>query len=182
MVSSAELVLVLVGGALAGPPNSQGQPAVAAAQQQARITIDAIARGDWEKLIEMTYPTVVEDGGGAKGMAEGLRSIRSKMAENQQIVRAVQLGAPGELYREGEFSFVVFPFTTEITAPHDRVTVKSYLLGISSDDGKTWRFIDGMGLRSPKARKRLLPTLPKGLTLPEIPKPDTLRKPPKNRR
>ena len=48
---------------------------------------------------------------------------------------------------------------------------KSYLLGISSDGGKTWKFADGAGLDKKESRDKTLPKLPAELQLPMIEPP-----------
>jgi hypothetical protein len=54
-----------------------------------------------------------------------------------------------------------------MTAPKTKVVAESYLLGMTTDGGKTWTFADGTALAQGPARDALLPTLPKDLKLPE---------------
>jgi hypothetical protein len=56
--------------------------------------------------------------------------------------------------------------------PKGKFIVKSYLLGISSDNGKTWKFVDGAGLDDKITGG--LPKLPAKLKLPEKQKPEQI--------
>ena len=64
---------------------------------------------------------------------------------------------PGDFYTEGDNTFVIVPETVEIQLPKDKMEVKSYLLGISADDGKTWKFLDGAELKSATCCRRCRP-------------------------
>lgn len=55
--------------------------------------------------------------------------------------------------------------------PGGRATAKSFLLGISTDKGKTWTFVDGNGIGDEKVKRKLLPNLPAEFKLPKKEKP-----------
>ena len=42
--------------------------------------------------------------------------------------------------------FGILPATLQMSFPQGTLTQKSYLLGISTDKGKTWKFADGAGM------------------------------------
>lgn len=50
--------------------------------------------------------------------------------------------------------------------PKGRMTVPSYLVGISSDEGKMWYFADG-SLLTPNNIKTMFPSFPPALKVPE---------------
>jgi hypothetical protein len=78
-----------------------------------------------------------------------------------------QLEPAKETHASAEHLFGVLPATLQVSFPQGTVTQKSYLLGISTDKGKTWKFVDGAGMDNPKAKQVLLPVLPKTLQLPK---------------
>lgn len=62
-----------------------------------------------------------------------------------------------------------------MTAHGEDFVAKSYLLAISSDQGKTWTFMDGGNLVDPKMREKLVPNFPEKLKLPVIEKPQQFK-------
>jgi len=52
-----------------------------------------------------------------------------------------------------------------MSVPQGRALVRTWLLGVSSDQGKTWTFIDG-GKLNAEAIKQYFPNFPAKLTLP----------------
>jgi hypothetical protein len=73
---------------------------------------------------------------------------------------------PSEFHRGGEELFAVIPTSTVVRFDKMKVKLKSYLLGISRDDGVKWKFVDGAGMTDVERRKKLLPNLPESLKLP----------------
>jgi hypothetical protein len=73
---------------------------------------------------------------------------------------------PGEFLTEGDYTFVVVPTKLDMTIPCGKAVAKSYLLGISPDGGKTWKFVDGSGMENKEFREKGLPKLPAKLKLP----------------
>jgi hypothetical protein len=51
--------------------------------------------------------------------------------------------------------------------------VKSYLIGVSADDGAHWTFIDGSG--KAEERKKIVPDLPAALKLPRPQQPQYIK-------
>jgi hypothetical protein len=80
-----------------------------------------------------------------------------------------------ELAQGGDESFAVVPYDLEMTLPAGRALVRTWLLGISSDQGKTWTFVDGGNLNA-AAVKRMFPNFPDKLTLPAKQPPQLERK------
>jgi hypothetical protein len=86
--------------------------------------------------------------------------------------KSYNVGDPGEFMSEGNNTFVIVPTVLELTFTGGKAIGKSYLLGISSDEGKTWKFGDGAGLAKKESRDRILPKLPAKLKLPAIEQPE----------
>jgi len=53
-----------------------------------------------------------------------------------------------------------------LKVPNGSATAPSYLLGVSEDGGKVWKFIDGSGLKNAKGREVMLPGIHEKLKLP----------------
>jgi hypothetical protein len=64
--------------------------------------------------------------------------------------------------------FVLVPTATELMTGLGKTTLHSLVVGISGDNGKTWRFVTG----DPAAiRKNLPDLLPEDMKLPSLPYP-----------
>jgi hypothetical protein len=157
-------------------PVPAGDPAQkAAVKKLAKELGDATLKGDHAKVIDYTYEGIVKKLGGRAKAIETTDQIM-KMLRGQGITfKSFEPGTPGEFHNEGGMTFVIVPTVVEMTLPMGRMIAKSYLLGISSDGGKTWTFADGAGLANKEQRDQVLPKLPAKLKLPEKQQPQIIR-------
>jgi len=133
-------------------------------------------KGDFGKVIDHTYPTLVKEIGGREKAIQATEALMKQMNAKGITIKAYTVGDPGEFLTEGGNTFVVIPTSMEMAFPGGKVKAKSYLLGISSDEGKTWKFADGAGIMKHKdALEKLLPKLPVKLKLPEQDKPEIIK-------
>ena len=132
----------------------------------------AVLKGEYSKIVDLTYPKLVEMMGGREKMIMQTEESMKKMKEQGITFSSNRVGQPGEVFTEQGNKFVVVPTTLELKMPKGKLIAKSYLLGISSDGGQSWTFIDGAGLAQKDKAEKLLPKLPAGLKLPERSKPD----------
>jgi hypothetical protein len=139
---------------------------LAAAKAQANESVQALAKGDFDRMADLTHPEVVRMLGGKEKMVAVLQESTKKFKEQGYDILACTVTDATELVSgEGEL-FTVVPYTLKTKVPGGKLTQATYLLGVSSDYGKTWRFIDGAKLLQPKVRK-LIPNLPTTLKLPK---------------
>lgn len=174
MTQVSRALIVLAACAIAATASAQSSDATKAAlvKKKAAEMGEAFKKEDFATFVDMTYPKVVEVvGRGRKNMIAELEAGMKQFKEKGYTFRSLTVGEPGEMLTEGPNTFVVVPTVTEITTPDGKSTLKSYLLGISPDDGKTWTFVSGDGLGTAEERQRLLPKLPRALALPEPQEP-----------
>jgi len=133
----------------------------------------AAVKEDCAKVIDGTIPTVVALMGGKEKAVEQLREMINDMKSKGFKFIDAKAGEPGEIFTEGKSTFVIVPTTFEMEFAKGRVRGSSYLLGISSDAGKTWKFADGAGLQDGNIKK-VLPKLPPKMKLPEAAKPEII--------
>lgn len=148
--------------------------AVCAAQQAEPKGVKALAEeagrafvvGDFKRLVELTYPKVVENVGGREKMVAMLeRDTREAKGQGFEMVSYV-VGEPREPVRGGSQLFVIVPTELKMKATDGVWASKSYLVGISDDDGKNWTFIDGAFLDDAKV-KLVIPAAVGKLVLPK---------------
>jgi hypothetical protein len=150
-------------------------PRSAAVKKLAQELGDATLKGDCAKVIDHTYDTLIKEMGGREKAIELVELKKKEWKARGITIKAFTVAEPGELLTEGAYTFVVIPTSTEVTVPGARAILKSYLLGISSDEGKTWKFADGAGIAEKERRNKLLPKLPANLKLPEPEKPEVVK-------
>lgn len=139
------------------------------AQEMATATLE----GKFDELIDLTYPAFVESTGGREKAIAAVRQGMAQMQEAGFRMEEFKVGQPGPLHSTDLHQFIVLPTETLIAGPQGKIKAKSYLLGISADAGKTWKFVDGAGLQR-KANRDRLPKLPEGFELPPFSQPELL--------
>lgn len=136
---------------------------------------DATLKGDYAKVIDGTHEGLVKLLGGRDEAIKTAETSMKAVAEKGITVTKFTVGDPGGLFTEGAYTFTVLPTVVELKSPAGKVVQKSYLLGISGDGGKTWKFADGAGIADKRVRERVLPKLPTKLELPEPSKPEVVK-------
>jgi hypothetical protein len=131
-------------------------------------------QGEYAKLIDHTYDGLVKAMGGREAAIETVKTLMGQMSDQGLKITSYSVGEPGKFYTSGKNTFVVIPTVMAMTMPGVRVNNKSYLLGISSDKGKSWKFADGAGLSDPTFLQSIFPKLPAALKLPEKESPEII--------
>jgi hypothetical protein len=162
-------MLVLVTASLAAGQTDE-KPALKALHLQAKAAAKATLAGDFEKLADLTFPKVVEAVGGKAKFIEAGNAFMQVLESKGWKFTDYKLDAPAETVGTDDHLFGLVKATLYMSLPQGKLTQETYLLGISTDKGKTWKFVDGAGMADPKAKK-LLPTLPKSLQLPKLEPP-----------
>ena len=137
------------------------------AEKVAKATIE----GDAETIVDLSYPGLVKLIGGRKEMIEFTRAAIEQLRDEGDAFKKFEVKEPQTFYTEGANTFIVVPTRFEMMVSKKTVAGESYLLAISSDQGKTWTFLDGSGMHHKEFRKKILPKLPEKLILPELSKP-----------
>jgi hypothetical protein len=151
------------------------QPKSVVVKEKAQEVGQAVLKGDYAKVADLTYPKVVEQMGGRDKTIATIKKTMKQLKEQGFALLSYKVDDPGEFLTEAENTFVVVPTTNQMTAPGGKMVGKSYLLGISSDGGKTWRFVEGSALGNKTMRDKYLPKLPAKLKLPKHQKPNLVK-------
>ncbi len=130
---------------------------------------NAIIKEDFAKVVDLTHPKVVKQAGGREKMISalesGIKGLRSKGYE----IRSVKVDDPSDPVAVGSDLFIVVPFLLEMKVPGGKGRQKSFVIGVSTDQGRSWVFIAGD--QDIKQIKMWLPSFPDQLKLPESEKP-----------
>jgi hypothetical protein len=131
-------------------------PALVARAQEVN---DAFGRRDFARMVDLTYPKVIAGAGGRDKMISSLaRGIKEMEAEGV-IVLSSTTGAPRQIVEISGSLYAVLPTTLKVRAKDGIFQTESSMIGISSDRGTNWTFIDAGG----KDRTQLRSFLPEAV-------------------
>lgn len=131
---------------------------------RAQELMDAVAQKNYAKIVDLTYSKVVEVGGGREKMlAATTDEVKSMEAEGVVIISSTA-SPPTQILHDGGAIFAVVPVTTKVKATGGTFQTEGSLIGISSDGGTNWTFVDATG-KDQTELKMVLPNLDK-LNLP----------------
>jgi len=112
---------------------------------KAKEISNAFSNKDYLKALELTYPKVVEIGGGRDKMIATMREEIKKMeAEGVALLSAVP-GPPTQILNESGSIYAVVPMTLKMKTQTGTYQADATLIGISPDAGTSWTFIDAAG-------------------------------------
>jgi hypothetical protein len=163
IVACAQLVALVVStGARGEPPMS---PA-AAAKRDANARNLAELTEDFDTFVRYTHPAVVQSLGGRDKFIGWLRKVSaSRRAEGYRIVES-SAAEPLQIVKAGDELHAVLPLKhVTVREKHGELHSPGYLLGVSDDGGRTWKFINGSALTE-KDLRNLLPNYNRKLKLP----------------
>jgi hypothetical protein len=146
-----------------------------AVKDQARAACDALVSGDLDKFVGWTHPKLVQAMGGRERLVELLKTGQKEMAKQGIQLLSASIQSRVELAQGGDDRFAIVPYDLEMSVPAGRALVRTWLLGVSPDQGKTWTFIDG-GKLNAAAIKEYFPNFPGKLALPAKQQPQFERK------
>lgn len=130
---------------------------------------NAIIKNDFGKVVDLTHPKIVELMGGRQKMVSTMEAGSKEMKAEGIELLSIKTDTPSEAIKSGSELFLTVTFDLEIGTPDGKFIQKSFVIGISGDDGKNWVFVNGDV--DVKMIKRILPGLPESLKLPERQKP-----------
>ena len=110
------------------------------AEEVGKVTID----GNFEKLVDLTYPVIVQKLGGKEKMVAFLSKDSQQMKADGISLLAMEVGQPLQIEKVDKQVFALLPIKMTMKAPDGKFLGESALVGISDDDGKSWKFISGI--------------------------------------
>ena len=130
----------------------------------------AFRRGDYETMANQTYPKLVSLLGGRKETIAAMKAMMKEVQARGLVPTAMSVGAPSKPVRSNGKLFSVVPTSLTMAAPDVRITQRSFMLAISTDEGNAWTFLSGSQLTK-EIRAQIIPDLPPDLKLPQEPAP-----------
>jgi hypothetical protein len=148
---------------------------------QAQEVNDAFRRRDFARMVDLTYPKVIEAAGGRDRMISALTKGMKEMETEGVVVLSSTAGAPTQIIQVSGSVYAVLPTTLKVKAQDGIFQTESSMIGISSDGGANWTFIDAGGKDRSQLKGFLTDAVDK-LNLPEDKAPVKIsgNTPPKN--
>lgn len=131
----------------------------------ARKLSKAFTSRDYNTIADYTYPGILELVGGKVEMLKKLESDTKEMEAKGVKVISVTIGEPSDIYETEKEIQCILPQIITMEVPKGTMEAKSTLIAISSDNGKTWYFIDTSGNDIETIRK-MLPNVSPEINLP----------------
>jgi hypothetical protein len=135
------------------------------AKAQANEIQTALVKGDFEKVADCTHPKVAEAMGGKAKMVAIMTDGTMAMKKRGIEFKAVRIFDPSDPVEAGGELYILVPFKLEMRAPGKRLETNAAIVGISSDGGETWAFVDTTPGR--EELKKLFPDMPDSLDIPK---------------
>ena len=137
------------------------EQALANLKTQAGQMCAAVTTKDISALADFTHPKVVEAVGGRQKFIDAVNAVGA----SGMTIQSVEISSyPTEWKDAGSDFYAVLGKVTKITAPNgQKMKMTGSLLAISSDRGKTWKFVEGTERGKIVS---MFPKLPADLTLP----------------
>jgi hypothetical protein len=126
----------------------------------------ALLAGNYGTVLDLTYPAIVEIMGGREEALGVIEKQMSTIREKGISLTSFKVGDPSEIKAGGSELFAAIPTTLEMKAPQTKIVANSYLVAVSSNQGKSWFYADGSNL-TPELMNTIFPKFPKELKLPE---------------
>lgn len=163
----ATLLFVTVLSAAAVAQEQLSEAAAKRLQTQAIESGRAFIEGDLGRLADYTYPRLIELIGGREKMIEIVRKgVEEMKAEGFEPLSYVP-SAPTQVLREGARTYAIVPLKFRMRAPTEILVSDSFMIAVSDDDGKNWKFLSGSSIDQEKL-KLILPDAAGKLKLPTV--------------
>ena len=131
---------------------------------QAKETNDAFARKDFARVVDLTYPKVIEMLGGRDQMIASITREMKDMEAQGVVYLSSSAGVPTQVIQISGTIYAVLPNTLKMKATDGVFQAESNMIGVSSDGGATWKFIDAGGKNSSELQS-ILPNVAAQLNL-----------------
>lgn len=144
--------------------------AKAACLTAARACGKNLVDGNFEGVAGCMPDEVVKIMGGRDVATRVSKSAVEGLARQGTHIEKANIDAPSQVVTSASHTFAVVPQEVVLKTKEGEVRQRAFLLGVSSDGGHSWHFVDGSGLDRNKATK-LYPDFPASLTLPDVEQP-----------
>ncbi len=134
---------------------------------QAEIMVNATLNKDYDKLIDFTYPKVVELAGDKAKMLSAIQASMDNMTKSGMKLISYTVLEAVEMKNIGGIIYCIVPSVLKIDHPKGILQQQGFMIAISVNKGIDWKFIDGTSQKNKSNFKIMIPEAFELLTLPE---------------
>ena len=128
--------------------------------------------GDDDRVINLTYPKLIELMGGREEFLANSDAIRSEIESQKLQVLSATAEDPKDIIEVNNQIYAIVPVSMRMKTPEGVLVGRSYMIGVSDDRGQTWKFVSaGSGQLDPDQLKTLFPAAADKLQIPENEEP-----------
>ena len=139
-------------------------------QIQAGKISQAGVNGEFNIVVDYTYPIIVEKLGGRERMISFLQNDFAQMKADGFELVSVEVGQAKQIEEIDGQLFAILPTTMIIKSPQGKARGESSIIGISNDTGINWKFISAI---NQERFKKVFPKVAEKIQIPDE-KPPTL--------
>ncbi len=139
-------------------------------QEQANNMVYAFVNGDYNRLLDFTYPELISIAGGRDILKDLIASTISDILAQGFTIDSARVGTPGKIYIAGNEIHSTIDQFIYLGFPGGHMTSESALLAVSQDGGKKWYFLD-FGQLTPELKASFFPDFNNDLVIPEAKQP-----------
>ncbi|GAA4245490.1 hypothetical protein [Winogradskyella damuponensis] len=137
------------------------------ALKDAKTTSKATLDMDFETLLNYTLPSVLDMMGGKDAAMQVLKTTFDGMKAQGFVFEKADIISVSEIVKEQDQFRCVVEGYNQMKMSEQRISSKSYLLGIYNETGKHWWFIEAKQLKNKALADNILPNFETALDIPE---------------
>ncbi len=165
--------VLLAVGLLGIAPVASAADGAANALRDARALAECMKALDTDCTMKWTYTKQLEQQGFDFGE---LRAQLNASFENIKVAHGVterfEIGAAGSPFAGDGKQYIFIPYQETMSVQGQRYSQAAYFIGVSEDEGVSWRFVDGIGF-SQKNIRTIIPSYGGGPLPPRATDPPT---------
>jgi hypothetical protein len=119
----------------------QAQESKEALSKKAEQYAKAVKKQDFEKVLDLTHPKVLEQFGGKRKMLKAAEYDAVQTKQKGFKIKDVELSEPLVAMDTNGVRFCAVPIRVTMSGPYGKVFSEAGLLGISENEGKDWLFV-----------------------------------------
>lgn len=127
--------------------------------------LDALFSEDFQALADMTYPSIIEMGGGQEYFIENAKMDKKQIDESGLITKEVVVQTAGDPIATAEGIIMLVPYKWNVNFGPGLFTSTSHILACTNDEGKTWKFVN-LQKHSSESLRVFLPHIPETFEVP----------------
>ncbi len=102
----------------------------------------AMKSKNYQTLVKYTYPKVVEMVGGEENLLDLVKNSMEAVEAQGLLFKDIIIGEPQKLYTAGTELHCLVPQTVTMENSESIITSETFLLAVSTNEGKNWYFLD----------------------------------------